>query len=373
MIGMKLASELARLQGREAILEELQMVYSEYSLLLFGSNPFNRQKLDVKKLLGPYIRQICLTLPCGGLGVDSDTIWNEMHSSSAAGMAVGCVIELGSKVAPGELKNGFAVVRPPGHHAEECSAWGFCFFNSVAITAKYLKHKLNIGKILIVDWDVHHGNDTQQAFYNDLKVLYIFLHSSDEVNFFPGSGAPRRKLFRFQVGNGPSEGFTVNITWTGGLDLPKGDVEYLTAFRTVVMPIASEFNPDVVLVSAGFDAVEGHAPPLGGYKVKAKRTFFQLSAATKMTQWRWLKEEKELANVKMFGEEMLRLGTMVSENMATDNGTDLKDSKKEERSYLIEMEIQGTVDSGSQKETQRFIPVVSRSKERVKHCFQDCA
>ncbi|XP_051872895.1 histone deacetylase 4-like [Pristis pectinata] len=262
-----LVSACERIQGRKATLEELQMVHSEYHSLLFGTNPLNRQKLNIRKLLahlGSVTQNFFTALPCGGLGVDSDTIWNEMYSSSAACMAVGCVIELASKVASGELKNGFAVVRPPGHHAEESIAMGFCFFNSVAITAKYLKRKLNIGKILIVDWDVHHGNGTQQAFYNDPKVLYISLHRYDEGNFFPGSGAPD------EVGSGPGEGFTVNIAWTGGLDPPMGDVEYLTAFRTVVMPIASEFNPDVVLVSAGFDAVEGHASPLGGYKVKAK-------------------------------------------------------------------------------------------------------
>ncbi|XP_049978292.1 histone deacetylase 9-like [Alexandromys fortis] len=196
--------------------------------------------------------------------VDSDTIWNELHSSGAARMAVGCVIELASKVASGELKNGFAVVRPPGHHAEESAAMGFCFFNSVAITAKYLRDQLNMNKILIVDLDVHHGNGTQQAFYADPSVLYISLHRYDEGNFFPGSGAPN------EVGVGLGEGFNINIAWTGGLDPPMGDAEYLEAFRTVVMPVAKEFDPDMVLVSAGFDALEGHTPPLGGYKVTAK-------------------------------------------------------------------------------------------------------
>uniref|UniRef100_A0A2K5UGE8 Histone deacetylase n=1 Tax=Macaca fascicularis TaxID=9541 RepID=A0A2K5UGE8_MACFA len=196
--------------------------------------------------------------------VDSDTIWNELHSSGAARMAVGCVIELASKVASGELKNGFAVVRPPGHHAEESTAMGFCFFNSVAITAKYLRDQLNISKILIVDLDVHHGNGTQQAFYADPSILYISLHRYDEGNFFPGSGAPN------EVGTGLGEGYNINIAWTGGLDPPMGDVEYLEAFRTIVKPVAKEFDPDMVLVSAGFDALEGHTPPLGGYKVTAK-------------------------------------------------------------------------------------------------------
>ncbi|KAF6094102.1 histone deacetylase 5 [Phyllostomus discolor] len=213
---------------------------------------------------GPISQKMYAMLPCGGIGVDSDTVWNEMHSSSAVRMAVGCLVELAFKVAAGELKNGFAIIRPPGHHAEESTAMGFCFFNSVAITTKLLQQKLNVGKVLIVDWDIHHGNGTQQAFYNDPSVLYISLHRYDNGNFFPGSGAPE------EVGGGPGVGYNVNVAWTGGVDPPIGDVEYLTAFRTVVMPIAHEFSPDMVLVSAGFDAVEGHLSPLGGYSVTAR-------------------------------------------------------------------------------------------------------
>ncbi|RXM37220.1 Histone deacetylase 9 [Acipenser ruthenus] len=198
-------------------------------------------------------------LPCGGLGicfsfsffcrlfaqVDSDTIWNELHSSSTARMAVGCVIELASKVASRELKNGFAVVQPPGHHAEESTAMMFTM-----------------------------AMEHSRPFFSNPNVLYMSLHCYDEGNFFPGSGAPD------ECGSHVGEGYNVNIAWTGGLEPPMGDVEYLTAFRSDVIshdiqgllscPIATEFNPDVVLVSAGFDAVEGHDPPLGGYKVTAK-------------------------------------------------------------------------------------------------------
>ncbi|ELK14159.1 Histone deacetylase 5 [Pteropus alecto] len=259
-----LLSKCERIRGRKATLDEIQTVHSEYHTLLYGTSPLNRQKLDSKKLLGPISQKMYAMLPCGGIGVDSDTVWNEMHSSSAVRMAVGCLVELAFKVAAGELKNGFAIIRPPGHHAEESTAMGFCFFNSVAITAKLLQQKLNVGKVLIVDWDIHHGNGTQQAFYNDPSVLYISLHRYDNGNFFPGSGAPE------EVGGGPGMGYNVNVAWTGGVDPPIGDVEYLTAFRTVVMPIAHEFSPDVVLVSAGFDAVEGHLSPLGGYSVTAR-------------------------------------------------------------------------------------------------------
>uniref|UniRef100_A0A670J5U3 Histone deacetylase n=1 Tax=Podarcis muralis TaxID=64176 RepID=A0A670J5U3_PODMU len=254
-----LLSKCERIRGRKATLDEIQTVHSEHHTLLYGTSPLNRQKLD-----SPLTPKMYAVLPCGGIGVDIDTVWNEMHSSSAVRMAVGCLVELAFKVASGELKNGFAIIRPPGHHAEESTAMGFCFFNSVAITAKLLQQKLAISKILIVDWDIHHGNGTQQAFYSDPNVLYVSLHRYDNGNFFPGSGAPE------EVGSGMGVGYNVNIAWTGGVDPPIGDVEYLTAFRTVVMPIANEFSPDVVLVSAGFDAVEGHLSPLGGYSVTAK-------------------------------------------------------------------------------------------------------
>ncbi|KAI9521106.1 hypothetical protein NQZ68_010809 [Dissostichus eleginoides] len=257
-------SQCERIPSRKATLEELQSVHSEKHVLLFGTNPLNRLKLDNRKLAGILSERIFVMLPCGGVGVDIDTVWNELHTWVASRVAAGCVTDLALKVAQGKLKNGFAVVRPPGHHANHSSPLGFCFFNSVAIAAKQLQHKLNVSKILIVDWDVHHGNGTQEAFYNDPSVLYISLHRYDNGNFFPGSGHPS------EVGAGAGEGFNVNVGWTGGLNPPMGDAEYLAAFRAVVMPIAHEFSPDVVLVSAGFDAVEGHLSSLGGYKVTAK-------------------------------------------------------------------------------------------------------
>ncbi|XP_059397049.1 histone deacetylase 7-like isoform X1 [Carassius carassius] len=259
-----LRGQCESIRGRKATLEELQSVHTERHVLLYGTNPLNRLKLDNRKLAGILSQRMFVMLPCGGVGVDNDTIWNEMHTSTASRLAAGSVTELVYRVAKGELKNGFAVVRPPGHHADPSNPMGFCFFNSVAIAAKQLQQKLSVSKILIVDWDVHHGNGTQEIFYNDPSVLYISLHRYDDGNFFPGSGGPA------EVGSGVGEGFNVNVAWTGGLDPPMGDAEYLAAFRTVVMPIAQEFSPDVVLVSSGFDAVEGHPAPLGGYKVTAK-------------------------------------------------------------------------------------------------------
>ncbi|XP_033926209.1 histone deacetylase 5 [Melopsittacus undulatus] len=252
-----------RIRGRKATLEEIQSVHSEHHTLLYGTSALSRHRLDGKRLMGPIAHKTYAVLPCGGIGVDSDTVWNELHSPSAVRTAVGCLLELVFKVAAGEIRNGFAVIRPPGHHAEESAAMGFCFFNSVAISAKLLQQRLSLSRILIVDWDIHHGNGTQQAFYSDPHVLYISLHRYDDGNFFPGSGAPE------EVGSGLGVGFNINIAWTGGVDPPIGDVEYLTAFRSVVIPVATEFCPELVLVSAGFDAVEGHVTPLGGYHVSA--------------------------------------------------------------------------------------------------------
>lgn len=259
-----LKGQCESIRGRKATLEELQSVHTERHVLLYGTNPLNRLKLDNRKLAGILSQRTFVMLPCGGVGVDNDTIWNESHTSTASRLAAGSVVELAFRVAKGELKNGFAVVRPPGHHADPSNPMGFCYFNSVAIAAKQLQHKLSVSKILIVDWDVHHGNGTQEVFYSDPSVLYISLHRYDDGNFFPGSGSPA------EVGSGAGEGFNVNVAWTGGLDPPMGDAEYLAAFRSVVMPIAQEFSPDVVLVSAGFDAAEGNPAPLGGYNVSAK-------------------------------------------------------------------------------------------------------
>ena len=200
-------------------------------------------------------------LPCGGIGVDSDTTWNELHTASAARTAAGCVTELALKVASGEIRNGFAIVRPPGHHAEVQQAMGFCFFNSISIAVKQVMARVGVERVLIVDWDVHHGNGIQQIFYEDPHVLYISLHRHDDGNFFPGTGDPN------EVGSEDGIGFNVNIAWSGGLNPPLGDAEYLAAFRSVVMPIARDFDPELVMVAAGFDAASGHPPQLGGYKV----------------------------------------------------------------------------------------------------------
>lgn len=249
-----------RIRARKATLAEILTVHSEQHTMLFGGSTQCRTKNED----GTTTMLKCFdSLPCGGLGVDGDTIWNEMHSANAARVAVGCVVELAFKVASGELKNGFALVRPPGHHAEAHQAMGFCYFNSVAIAARLLRLKLSVERVLIVDWDIHHGNGTQQMFYDDPHVMYISIHRHDDGTFFPGTGKSE------ECGAGIGVGYNVNIAFMGGLDPVYGDPEYFAAFRSIVIPIAKEFQPDIVLVSAGFDAAAGHSPALGGYRVTA--------------------------------------------------------------------------------------------------------
>ncbi|XP_059426833.1 histone deacetylase 4 isoform X2 [Carassius carassius] len=232
------------IEGRPATSEELLSVHSEQLIVLYAG--FSDRTSAV-----PYQSP-----------TDPDMV-PENSWSTILKMSVGCVIELAFRVARGDLRNGFAVVTPPGHHASHTQTCGSSIFNSVAIAAKQLQERLKVKKILIVDWDVHHGNGTQEIFYTDPSVLYISLHRYDNGSFFLGNGQPTR------VGSDRGVGYNVNVAWSGGLNPPMGDAEYLAAFRMVVMPIAYEFSPDVVLVSAGFDAAEGHSEALGGYRVSA--------------------------------------------------------------------------------------------------------
>lgn len=251
-----LVNRCQKILPRKATLEELQTCHSEPYVQMYADGPGREDP----EIFETFMSRFC-KLPCGGIGVDSDTVWNEAFTPLAARMATGSVIELAFSVARQEVRNGFAVVRPPGHHAEDTQAMGFCFFNSVAVAAKLLLSRLHLTRILIVDWDVHHGNSTQQVFYTDPRVLYISLHRHDNGHFFPGTGAPEE----FGIERGL--GFNVNIAWGGALNPPMGDAEYMAAFRTIVIPIAREFQPEIVLVSAGFDAAIGHPAPLGGYQL----------------------------------------------------------------------------------------------------------
>ena len=175
----------------------------------------------------------------GGGWLDMDTVTSP-DSYEAALYAAGGAIEATEAVMNGEVGSAFALVRPPGHHATPSRAMGFCLFNNVAIAAEYAMAKYNLESILIIDFDVHHGNGTQEAFYDNPHVLYVSTH---EYPFYPGTGDIG------ETGSGAAKGTTVNIPLRSGC----GDSEYLRVFEQVVTPIARRFSPQLIMVSAGYD------------------------------------------------------------------------------------------------------------------------
>jgi acetoin utilization deacetylase AcuC-like enzyme len=169
----------------------------------------------------------------------------------AARLSVGGVLDLCDAVLAGQVDNGFACVRPPGHHAERDRAMGFCFFNNVAVAAAHLRAR-GIGRVAIVDWDLHHGNGTQHLFESDPHVLYVSTH---QYPYYPGTGSAA------EVGRGAGAGRTLNLPFPAGF----GDAEFARAFDEVVLPVCRAFAPEFVLVSAGFDC--DARDPLGGLQV----------------------------------------------------------------------------------------------------------
>jgi acetoin utilization deacetylase AcuC-like enzyme len=155
-------------------------------------------------------------------------------------------------VTGGQVRRGFCAVRPPGHHATPSRGMGFCVFNNAAVAARYAQLTCELAKVLIVDWDVHHGNGTQEVFYRDPSVMYFSVH---RWPFYPGTGSAA------ETGDGAGAGSTLNVPLPGG----SGDEEFISALADVLVPAADEFAPDLVLISAGFDAHV--SDPLGGMAV----------------------------------------------------------------------------------------------------------
>ncbi|KAJ5272293.1 Histone deacetylase clr3 [Penicillium angulare] len=186
-----------------------------------------------------------------------DSIYFNRLTFDSALLSAGGAIDTCLAVAQRKVKNAIAVIRPPGHHAENNTAMGFCLFNNVSVAARVCQQTLGdeARKILILDWDVHHGNGIQKAFYNDPNILYISIHVHQDGRFYPGG----EEGDWHHCGEGAGIGKNVNIPWP---DQGMGDGDYMYAFQQVVMPIASEFNPDLVLIAAGFDAAAGDV--LGG-------------------------------------------------------------------------------------------------------------
>ncbi|MCK6457537.1 MAG: histone deacetylase [Phycisphaerae bacterium] len=176
------------------------------------------------------------------------------ESFDVALLAVGAVLASADAVMSGQVDNAFCAVRPPGHHAERDLSMGFCLFNNVAIAARYLQQRWSVPRVLILDWDVHHGNGTQHAFEEDPSVLFCSFHEHPAF-LYPGTG------FEEEIGRGAASGRTLNIAMRPGA----GDAEYQQVFTLKFVPAARAFHPDFILVSAGFDAHE--ADPLAHLRV----------------------------------------------------------------------------------------------------------
>lgn len=195
--------------------------------------------------------------------IDADTA-TSAESYQAAVLAAGAAAQAVEEVVAGRAANAFALVRPPGHHAEPGRAMGFCLFNNAAIAAEKAR-ALGAQRVLVVDWDVHHGNGTQACFEARRDVLYQSVH---QFPFYPGTGA------HTEVGTGEGQGFTVNVPFPGG----QRDGDYAAAFEGIFLPIAQQYRPELVIVSAGFDPHEDD--PLGGMRV-TERGFAVMASAVK--------------------------------------------------------------------------------------------
>jgi acetoin utilization deacetylase AcuC-like enzyme len=214
--------------------------------------PLSARRADVEATHGQdHVKLIESTAQHNRYALDGDTLTCR-DSFAVSLLAVGGFTRLLDAIAAQDCRNGFALVRPPGHHALRNRAMGFCLFNTMAIGAEYLKRTHGAKKILIMDWDVHHGNGTQDAFYADPSVMFISTH---QYPYYPGTGAAN------ETGSGAGEGFTINIPLPAGC----ADAEYAQVFHDIVAPAAEKFVPDWILVSAGFDP--HRRDPLGGMGV----------------------------------------------------------------------------------------------------------
>jgi acetoin utilization deacetylase AcuC-like enzyme len=213
-----LLQDLLRVEVRSATEDELALVHTEaYIELVHREVAQNRRQLST-----------------GDTEISS-------QSAEVARLAAGCVLAAVDAVFSGAVLNAFCVVRPPGHHAGAAQGMGFCLFNNIAIAARYAQKRFGAERVLIADWDVHHGNGTQDIFYEDGSVLFFSTHQSP---WYPGTGAASER------GEGDGEGTTMNCPFPAG----SGRAEVFGAFRDLLLPAAQNFRPDLILISAGFDS-----------------------------------------------------------------------------------------------------------------------
>lgn len=234
----------------EVIYDMLQDEGMEGTFKVLTPRPATQEELALNHAID-YIEEVASTAGRAVCSLDLDTVTSPL-SWEAAQKAVGGVLVGLDAVMAGEVENCFALVRPPGHHAEKRRGMGFCLFNNVAIAAAYARRQYDLERILIVDWDLHHGNGTQNAFYQDPQVLFFSTH---QYPYYPGSGSISEK------GEKEGKGFTVNVPLPGG----QGDKDYGGIYRALLLPIVSEFKPQLILVSAGYDIY--FQDPLGAMDV----------------------------------------------------------------------------------------------------------
>jgi len=228
------------------------MVEKEISFPYLKIEPRLAKEEEIEMIHTPsYFNLIKETSGKERVHLDPDTA-TSARSYEVALLAAGGMLQAADLIMEGKIENGFALIRPPGHHAEASRAMGFCLFNNVAITAEYLVRKHSLKRVLIVDWDLHHGNGTQHSFYNRSDVLYF---SSHQFPYYPGTG------YWDETGQGKGEGYTVNVPLYPG----KTDEDYLYIYRRILSPVASSYKPEFILVSAGFDIYQGD--PLGGMQI----------------------------------------------------------------------------------------------------------
>ena len=236
---------------------------------LLEVSPYPAEIPDIERYhTADYIRRVLeISVVQGGGDAGEAALMGE-GSFEIALLAAGGAMAAVDATLQGRTRNIYALLRPPGHHAVADKGMGFCIFNNVAVAAKHAKAVHNVDRILIVDWDVHHGHGTQAAFYSDPSVVFISLHQEGLYPFDSGTVG--------ETGEGPGEGFTVNLPLPAGT----GDMGYATAFEQVVIPIARQHQPDLLMVSSGLDP--SRSDPLGRMVVSAEgfRTMTRLMLQT---------------------------------------------------------------------------------------------
>jgi len=222
----------------EATISHLEQTQLKQQLTLIKPGAASTEEISLVHD-NQYISHIRNVAQRGGGWLDVDTVISP-DSYHAAIYAAGGAIGASHAIMNGEVGSAFALVRPPGHHATSQQAMGFCLFNNVAIAATYALTKYKLDRVIIIDFDVHHGNGTQATFYDNPQVLYVSTH---QYPFYPGTGRIE------ETGNGVGKGTTINIPLPAGC----GDAEYLQVFKQIIVPAARRFNPQFIIVSAGYD------------------------------------------------------------------------------------------------------------------------